>query len=100
MTCDPCETAIQQFLQGTELNVIGTFTDVSGNLIDPTEVSLNIKDPTGTVTPVTATRNSTGIYSAPVVFSLVGTYSIQYLGQGNVVAIQETQILIYASLFS
>lgn len=99
MTCDPCETAIPQFLQGTELNLIGTFTDANGVLVDPTEVLLNIKDPNGTVSQVTTTRTSVGVYTAPFVFSIIGTYAIQYLGNGNVVAIQEKQVLIYASLF-
>lgn len=100
MTCDPCEITFPQFLQGTELNLIATYTDAIGNLIDPTIAILNIKPPTGPVQTFTPNRISQGIYSYPFIFSIIGTYGIQFEGNGNIVAIEETQVIIYASIFS
>ena len=84
---------------GTELRLFGTFTDVNGNLVDPTAVTLSVKDPTGAVTIITSViRQSIGVYYFDYPFtSYSGMYYYRYVGSGAVIAAAEGSIAIKPS---
>ena len=84
---------------GTELRLFATFTDVNGNLVDPTAVTLYMKDPTETVTTITAiVRQSVGVYYFDYAFTThSGMYYYRYVGSGAVVAANEGSIAIKPS---
>ena len=58
-------------IAGTLMRVAGTWTDSSGNLVDPAAITLKVRDPSGSITSytlagATVVKDSTGKYHASV----------------------------------
>lgn len=84
---------------GDLVRLTGTFTDLSGNLSDPTTSVLTVKDPDGVVTSYPSlTHPSTGIYYFDLPVSDSGVYYYRYSGTGAVVAAGETQFQVSESV--
>lgn len=72
-------------------------------LADPTTITLRVKNPAGTVTNYTyaaaeLTKVSTGIYTKSLEPDQVGTWWVEAIGTGAVVAVAETSFVVRASL--
>lgn len=94
MQCDPNKP----ILIGTELPLRATFTDlITGQLVDPSTIVLKVKDPTGTVTDYTPTRQSLGVWSYNYLFSVAGVYFYRFEASGNFVAVGEKSLMVAAS---
>lgn len=84
---------------GDLVRLTGTFTDLSGNLSDPTTSSLVVKSPDGTVTTYPSlVHPSTGIYYFDLPITGSGVYYYRYAGTGAVVAAGETQFQVSESV--
>lgn len=79
---------------GNQVQISGTFA-VGGTVTDPTTITLQVKDPSGTTTAYTyaaaqVTRAGTGIYNYVLsVGTLSGNYTYKYAGTGACVASSE-----------
>ena len=73
--------------------------DVTSNSspVDPTTVSLVIKAPDGTVTTVTPTRISTGVYSYNLSLVEAGYYYYKFYGTGNLTASDDGTLFVRES---
>lgn len=72
-------------------------------LVDPTAVTLRVKEPDGTVTSYTyaaaeLTKVSTGIYTRSLEPDQSGTHWIEATGTGAVVAVAESELVVRPSL--
>lgn len=66
-----------------------TFRDQDGTLVDPSSVTLTIRDPEGTVTTPTPDNPSTGVYEHEIDFDEAGWWRWQWSGttsEGTVIA--------------
>jgi len=89
---------MSNYVVGTQLRLIATFTDVNGNLVDPTSVTLYVKDPTGSVSTIgNVIRQSIGVYYFDYSFVTSGVFHYRYVGAGAVVAANEGTISIKKS---
>lgn len=96
MTCCP-PTSI---LVGNERVLRATFRDsVTGQLVDPSTVRMQVKDPTGVEQSYTPTHVSTGIWTYNFVFSIAGIYVYQFSGSGTYIAVAEKQVVVTESAF-
>lgn len=67
-----------------------TFYNSTGNVVDPTKVTLEVEDPAGTLTTYyysgatsTITKNSTGIYQKDIDLTMSGLYEYDWTGTGT-----------------
>jgi len=89
---------MSNYVVGTQLRLIATFTDVNGNLVDPTSVTLYVKDPTGAVSTIVGViRQGPGVYYFDYYFVISGVFHYRYVGTGAVVAANEGTISIKKS---
>lgn len=82
---------------GSEVRLIGTFTDIAGALADPTTVLVRIKDPDGNITVENPVRQSIGVYYQDLIISLAGIWYYRFEGTGNVVAAGDSSFSVYNS---
>lgn len=73
---------------GAPIHLTGVFADPTNTLVDPSTVTLYLTDPTGTVTPLAASRSSVGSYFYDYTPSAAGMYSWQFVGTGSFAATQ------------
>lgn len=79
---------------GSAVRVTAAYS-AAGTATDPTVVTCQIKDPTGTITAYTyggsggPVRDSTGNYHYDVDTPLAGVYAYRWEGTGTVIAAQE-----------
>lgn len=59
---------------GDVLRVTGTFTDVDGNLVDPTTVTLRVKDSAGQTSTIATTNPSQGVYRGEIELTRAGRW--------------------------
>lgn len=77
------------YQRDTEVELKGTFRDASENLVDPTEVTLYVLPPGGTLATYTygaaeVTKESEGIYTRAQVLDASGVWYYRYKGTGAV----------------
>ena len=92
----------KSFMLGNTLRITAKFTDVDGNLVDPTTVTFAVKDSAGIVTTTTSpsaliVRDYLGTYVYELVPTLSGAHVIRWSGSGDVVAAGETYFNITPS---
>lgn len=78
----------------------GTFYDIDGALADPTDVVMKVKDPAGTITELTPTNTSVGVYTGEFEATISGTYYWRIAGTGAVKAADEGSVGIDVSVFA
>lgn len=74
---------------GDTVQLTGTFTDANGALADPTTVVCRLLKPDGTTATLTATKQSTGVYTATATIDQDGTHWFRFTGSGTVGASDE-----------
>jgi len=83
---------------GNERSLDVNFTDVNGNPIDPTTITLRVRDPDGTqevfTYPTQVQRSGVGAYFYIYKFTDYGIYSYRYEGDGAAVAAGDNQIQV------
>jgi hypothetical protein len=78
-----------------------TFADLNGNLLDPTAVTLSIKEPSGVVTSFQygrdafVVRESAGKYYMDFAPSMEGLHTFRFAGSGAVTAAEEKMFYVY-----
>ena len=86
---------------GTQLVLGTTFVDAITQVpADPTTVTLEVMDPTGTVTMPSYTHPGTGLFKSLFTPSMAGVWTTRWEGTGAVVAATEHKFEIRASAFS
>jgi hypothetical protein len=70
---------------GAVLSLTCTFENEAGVLTDPSSVSLKLRAPTGTITTVTPTKASTGIYKHTFTADHSGDWRYRFEGAGSAV---------------
>jgi len=78
------------YSRDTEVELKGTFRDADGNLVDPTEVTLQVRTPAGVISSYTygaaeVTRESLGVFTKGVTLDASGVWYYRYKGTGAVV---------------
>lgn len=78
------------YSRDTQVELSGTFRDTDGNLVDPTEVTLQVRAPGGTISSYTygaaeVTRASLGVFTKAVDLDASGVYFYRFKGTGTVV---------------
>lgn len=72
---------MSSYYVGQVARVKATFTDTeTGELVDPEKVVCQIKAPDGTITKLTATKVSTGLYKAEVPVTEAGAWETVFDG--------------------
>jgi nitrogen fixation protein FixH len=90
--------------KGERLEVMGTFTDVDGQPVDPDEVRFRIRRPNGNITTVAATDEAVrnpepGTYVTEVNLDQHGTWHIRVESSGIGQAATEQRVAVLASAF-
>ena len=97
---------LQNFKLGQRVRFTETFTDLIANtLADPTVVTLKLRDPVGTETPLVygggqVIRDSLGVYHCDLTLSVPGKWFVRWTGTGAIVAADELQFNVTASAFT
>ena len=88
--------AISQYDAGTLVEIDGTFKDKNGVLTDPGAVTYGVLKPDGTKLSGTATRASTGLYSATVdtTGGPQGVWSYEFTGTSPLQAVGDNQFYV------
>lgn len=81
------------------VRLTGTFHDLDGDLIDPTDVTVHLRDPDGTVTHPEASSESTGVWNTDVDVVKPGVWTYRFEGTGAVVAAEETMFAVDPTSF-
>lgn len=87
---------------GSAVLLTGEFADASNVLMDPTVITLRVRDPSGTMTSYTGvaiTRTSTGMFSCQVVPATSGIWKYRWEGTGAAIAAGEKRFEIQPSDF-
>jgi len=75
---------------GDKPKLTATFTDSTGTLFDPTDVSLTIKSPLGVITtlvyPTNITKVSTGVFTYDISLTRAGLYNYRWFSPTDEVA--------------
>jgi hypothetical protein len=92
---------VNAYPPGNRVRLQATFT-VAGVNTDPTIVTLNVKDPTGTVTPYTyalggVIKSATGIYYKDVDMDAEGVWEYGFLGTAPAKGGRSGEVLILHS---
>ena len=82
--------AVNEYYVGQLVHVTAVFT-LSGTATDPSAVVVSVKDPNGTMTTPTATKDSTGNYHVDVSAIVAGRYFVRFAGTGVVQAAAEQE---------
>lgn len=88
---------------GDDMRVQGTWTDASGNLIDPTAVQALVRSPSGIVStytwPSSITRVSQGVFFALVPVDEAGVWLGRFISLGTGKAAEPFQFLVDPDAF-
>lgn len=91
---------------GDERSLKATFTDETGSVTDPSTVTFQLRNPSGTVvTEVyndpgsTVVKESTGVYSRKTLFNLSGQWIVRWAGAGVYDEAREEVIWVRPSAF-
>jgi hypothetical protein len=96
-------TGVTSYNQGDLIRIQATFKDLTGNLVDPTAVTLKVKVPAGTVTtynhPGTIVRSSVGVFYFDFAVNASGTHYFNWSGTGAYTAADESSFEVATSVF-
>lgn len=85
---------------GALVTLSAAFT-IAGVATDPTTVTCQVRDPSGTTTTLTATKASVGNYTATLdlTSAKAGVWNYRFAGTGACQAAEENQFYVEASAF-
>lgn len=88
---------------GDLIRVQATFKDIGGTVVDPTNITLKVKVPAGTVStfyyPGTVTRVSTGVYYYDFPITASGTHYYNWAGTGAYTVADESSFEVVSTQF-
>lgn len=95
--------AINTYDKGDVVRLYAYFT-VSGSYADPTDVTLKVKQPSGTISTylyslAEVSKDSVGNYHKDIEMTLTGQLWYRYAGSGAVVSAEESYLIINPSEF-
>lgn len=86
---------------GNLVRLSSAFTTQAGAPVDPTTITVRIKDPTGHITvltyPANISKDDTGAFHADFVPTMSGYHSYRWEGTGAATAAAETQFSVNPS---
>lgn len=88
------------YYRGSVVRITGTFTNLTGAAIDPTDVFFSYKDPSGTVVTKhygadsQPLRSATGIYTYDIQADISGIYTYKFYSTGTGKAAVEAVFMI------
>ena len=85
---------------GAEVRVSATFRDSTGTLADPTDLTGEYEDPSGTITQATPVKDGTGLYHFDIDVEASGTWYYRLAGTAAVKAAAEGAFVVGISRFS
>ena len=91
------------YIVGDAVTLGATFTNSAGTATDPTAVTLEVKDPSGTTTTYTyslaeITKVSTGVYSKAISLTASGWWYYEWQGTGTVAKVENGKFHVQAQL--
>ena len=89
---------MNSYWPGAAVRLSAIFT-VGGTATDPTTVTLQTRDPSGTTTAVTVVKDSTGHYHGDVEVAVSGQWHYRWVGAGAAVAAAEGTFMVRGSSF-
>lgn len=91
--------AMNSYDIGSLIQLTGTFKNAAGVLTDPGVVTCTVRDPAYNVTTPTATRQSTGIWTAEVDLTNAtpGVWWYRFAGTNGLQAAEENTFFVEAS---
>ena len=102
MPLDP-NTGIFSYNIGDLLRLKATFTSITGTNVDPTSITLKVKNPAGSVTtytyPTHITKDSTGVYYYNYAVAASGTHYYNWAGTGAFQAADENSFTVVSTVF-
>lgn len=88
---------------GDLLRIQATFKNLSGVNVDPTNVTLKVKNPAGTVTtytyPTNVQRNGTGVFYYDYLVQASGVHYFNWAGTGAYTAADEASFTVVTTVF-
>lgn len=97
-----------EYFVGEQVRVTGVFTDLDGNLVDPTSVFFQIRDPTNTISTITTleygedvelVRDSQGTYHVDIDGDEIGHWYTRMYSTGTGAAAVEDEFRIKSTRF-
>ena len=102
MPLDP-NTGIFSYNIGDLLRLKATFTSITGTNVDPTSITLKVKNPAGAVStytyPTHITKDSTGVYFYNYAVAASGTHYYNWAGTGAFQAADENSFTVVSTVF-
>lgn len=91
------------YIVGDAITLTASFYNASETLTDPTDVTLQIKSPGGTVTTYTysldeITKSSTGVYTKTIALSQSGLHYYEWQGTGSLAKVGNGKFNVKAQL--
>ena len=89
---------------GNSITATGTFTSRTGVIVDPTTVTAVVQAPTGVETDYLygtdpeVVREEEGVYACTFIPDSHGTWTVQFNGTGNAIAVNEETFLVLAAI--
>lgn len=87
------------YVVGDLVQIKATFTNASGVLANPTDVTAEVKNPDSSVTALSPSQISLGIFAATVSITQAGQYQYRFVGTGAVQAANEGSFFVNTSAF-
>lgn len=86
---------MNQYIVGTLVEIDATFTDQFGTLMDPTDVTAQVRLPDGTVVVLTnqVSHVGLGVYKVAYTPEINGLYAYRFAGDGAVIAANEGEFM-------
>ncbi|MGB1583351.1 MAG: hypothetical protein ACPHCI_06145 [Solirubrobacterales bacterium] len=84
--------------KGASIGLKATFTDEAGTLIDPATVTGKSKSPDGTVSDLTPTNPSTGVYTIQTDTDATGIWVLEVKGDDNFDTVERLEFNVLESL--
>ena len=82
---------------GDVARIAAVFTDLNGNPVDPTTITLLIQDPANNQTTPAPSHDSTGNFHYDLTTALAGTYTYRWTGTGAATVVIEGSIIVEAT---
>jgi len=94
-------TPINKYDLGDSIRLRSVFT-IDGSIADPTDVTLEVKRPPGTVdnyATIDLVKQSTGIYYKDITLDDTGIWYYRFYGTGTVIAADEDSFIVQRTEF-
>lgn len=88
-----------EYLPGQVVTLTATIRNRAGTLVDPDTVTCKVKNPAGTISTYTPTKDSVGVYSYNLTVNASGEWLYRFEGTGAATTSAETAFFVRDSAF-